>query len=189
MSEHTTNLQMTLPDYQDDADIEVLNDNFTILDTAVASKADTSSLADVATSGAYSDLTGTPTIPVVDDALDEESTNAIQNAAVTVGINGRIPVGLGVAITDPDAANGVYADLFTLPVGVYYRQSNPTNTRNLPNGMTGAFYAVIVNTISVSRKKIYLFPCASATAGEFYTCIQLSGGFGSWYKFSGTVVT
>ena len=191
MSEHTTNLQMTLPDYQDDADIEVLNDNFTILDTAVASKADTSSLADVATSGAYSDLIGTPTIPVVDAALDAESTNAIQNAAVTVGINGRIPVGIGTAITDPapSATPPVYADLFTLPVGVYYRQSNPTNTLNLPNGMTGAFYAVIVNTISVSRKKIYLFPCASATAGEFYTCLQLSGGYGSWYKFSGTVVT
>lgn len=189
MSEHTTNLQMTLPDYQDDADIEVLNDNFTILDTAVASKADTSSLADVATSGAYSDLTGTPTIPVVDDALDEESTNAIQNAAVTVGINGRIPVGIGTAITDPNPSASQYADLFDLPIGVYWRQTNITNTRNLPNGVTGAFYCIIVNTISSSRKKIYLFPCSGTAVGEFYTCTQMSNGFGSWYKFSGTVVT
>ena len=104
-------------------------------------------------------------------------------------IAGKIPLGLGTAITDPDAANGVYADLFTLPVGVHWRQTNVTNTRNLPNGVTGAFFCYVVNTISASRKKIYLFPCSSTAVGEFYTCTQMSGGYGSWYKFSGTVVT
>ena len=43
-------------------------DNISALQTAVAGKADSSSLASVATSGAYSDLSGTPTIP--DDLAD-----------------------------------------------------------------------------------------------------------------------
>lgn len=194
MSEHTTNLQMTLPDYQDDADIEVLNDNFTILDTAVASKADTSSLADVATSGAYSDLTGTPTIPVVDDALDDESTNAIQNAAVAAGLALKIPFGVGKAITDPDpsATPPVYADLFTLPVGNYYRQTNVTRTLHLPNDSftsTTAFVCWVVNTISSSRKMIILVPTTASFHGKLYTCIETSGGYGSWYKHEGTVLT
>ena len=43
-------------------------DNISALQTAVAGKADSSSLASVATSGLYSDLSGTPTIP--DDLAD-----------------------------------------------------------------------------------------------------------------------
>ena len=48
-------------------------------------KANTSSLATVATSGAYSDLSGKPTI---DTALDTTSTNAVENRAVAGAING-----------------------------------------------------------------------------------------------------
>lgn len=50
--------------------------------TTVSGKADSSSLATVATSGLYSDLSGTPTIPTVDSTLDTTSTNAIENQAV-----------------------------------------------------------------------------------------------------------
>lgn len=49
------------------------------VDTLLAAKANTSSLATVATSGAYSDLSGKPTI---DTALDTTSTNAVENRAV-----------------------------------------------------------------------------------------------------------
>ena len=54
------------------------------VDTLLAAKADSSSLATVATSGAYSDLTGKPTI---DTALDSASTNAVENRAVAEAIN------------------------------------------------------------------------------------------------------
>lgn len=54
------------------------------VDTLLAAKANTSSLATVATSGAYSDLTGKPTI---DTALDTTSTNAVENRAVASEIN------------------------------------------------------------------------------------------------------
>lgn len=53
------------------------------VDTLLAAKADTSSLATVATSGAYSDLSGKPTI---DTALDSASTNAVENRAVAGAI-------------------------------------------------------------------------------------------------------
>lgn len=54
------------------------------VDTLLAAKANTSSLATVATSGAYSDLSGKPTI---DTALDTTSTNAVENRAVASEIN------------------------------------------------------------------------------------------------------
>ena len=54
------------------------------VDTLLAAKADSASLATVATSGAYSDLSGKPTI---DTALDTTSTNAVENRAVASEIN------------------------------------------------------------------------------------------------------
>ena len=54
--------------------------NITASATIAASKV--SGLADVATSGAYSDLSGKPTIPTVDAAITEDSTNAVQSGAV-----------------------------------------------------------------------------------------------------------
>ena len=54
---------------------------------ALADKVDTADLADVATSGAYDDLSGKPTIPVVDATLSTTSTNAIQNNAVAIALN------------------------------------------------------------------------------------------------------
>ena len=54
------------------------------VDTLLAAKANTSSLATVATSGAYSDLSGKPTI---DTALDTTSTNAVENRVIAGEIN------------------------------------------------------------------------------------------------------
>lgn len=48
--------------------------------TADCVKAD--SLATVATSGSYNDLSDSPAIPVVDDSLSSDSTNAVQNKVV-----------------------------------------------------------------------------------------------------------
>lgn len=52
----------------------------------ISGKADKSSLATVATSGSYNDLTGKPT---VDTSLSTTSTNAVQNKAVATGINAK----------------------------------------------------------------------------------------------------
>ena len=128
--------------------------------------------------------------PSASDAINIADINGNMDI-LDAAVSGKLQMTLGTAITDPapTAATPVYADLFTLPVGVYYRQTNITNTQHLPAGMTGAFFCIIVNTITVSRRKIYLFPCTATKAGEFYTCTELSTGYGSWYKFSGEVVT
>ena len=104
-------------------------------------------------------------------------------------VNNKISLTVGKEITDPDAPNGIYANLFDLPVGKYYRTTNITNTQNLPSGLTSAFYCEIVNTISSSRRKIYLYPSTSTTMDTFYTCTELSSGYSSWYKFTGEAVT
>lgn len=57
--------------------------------TAISGKADTASLAAVATSGAYSDLTGRPTIPTVDQTYSASSANAQSGIAVAGAISGK----------------------------------------------------------------------------------------------------
>ena len=100
-----------------------------------------------------------------------------------------LPLTMGTVIIDPDPASGVYADLFTLPVGKYARQTNVNNVANLPPGMTAAFYCEIVNTISNQRRMIKLYPCTAATAGSFYTCLETSSGYGTWYQYTGTTLS
>ena len=52
----------------------------------------TSVLATVATTGSYSDLSNTPTIPVVDSSISTSSTNAIENGAITTALKDLIKV-------------------------------------------------------------------------------------------------
>ena len=63
-------------------------DNNTSTKDKIDSKADSSSLATVATTGAYSDLSGKPTI---DTSLDTSSNNAIANSAVTTALGNKAP--------------------------------------------------------------------------------------------------
>ena len=65
----------------------------------LADKADTSSLADVATTGAYSDLSGTPTIPVLTDLIDD-STTAVNKVWSSDKTAAEIAAGAGVTIDD-----------------------------------------------------------------------------------------
>ena len=53
-----------------------------VITTALSEKVDSSSLANVAISGDYNDLSNTPTIPVVDQTYDSTSTNAQSGVAV-----------------------------------------------------------------------------------------------------------
>lgn len=55
-----------------------------IVKTALDAKADTTSLASVATSGRYSDLNGTPTI---DTAISATSTNTVTNKAISTALD------------------------------------------------------------------------------------------------------
>lgn len=85
-----------------------INDNVTAVNstwssskisTELSAKADTSDLATVATSGAYSDLTGTPTIPVLTDLIDDTTTSQdkVWSSEKTAA---EIAAGAGVTIDD-----------------------------------------------------------------------------------------
>lgn len=85
-----------------------INDNVTAsnttwssdkIDTELSAKADSSSLATVATTGDYSDLSGTPTIPVLTDLIDDstEASNKVWSSDKTAA---EIAAGVGVTIDD-----------------------------------------------------------------------------------------
>lgn len=54
----------------------------TMINESISGKADTSSLATVATSGSYNDLDNKPTIPTVTNTITSGSTDAISSGAV-----------------------------------------------------------------------------------------------------------
>lgn len=66
---------------------------------ALALKANIEALADVATSGQYDDLSGKPTIPVVDSALSTTSTNAVQNSLITNELNKKQATAVAKTVT------------------------------------------------------------------------------------------
>ena len=67
-----------------------------IVTSALNEKANTSSLANVATTGSYNDLSNTPTI---DNTLSTESTNAVQNKIITNSLDEKYPIDYDVALS------------------------------------------------------------------------------------------
>lgn len=78
------------------------------LASKINAKADTSSLATVATSGAYSDLTGTPTIPTVNDATLTITQNGTSAGTFTANASSNATI----ALTDTtySAGTGISID-------------------------------------------------------------------------------
>lgn len=68
-----------------------------IITAELNNKANTSSLATVATSGSYNDLSNKPTIPTVDTAMSATSTNPVQNKVVNTAINNARDFKLGTS--------------------------------------------------------------------------------------------
>lgn len=91
--------------------------NQTDLKDALDAKADTSGLATVATTGAYSDLSGTPTIPTVNDStititnngstVDSFTTNA--SSAKTIALSAPV---ITMQTTDPGEGVALAANNF-----------------------------------------------------------------------------
>lgn len=196
MAEHTTNLNLALPSYLEDADIAVLNDNFTAIDTAVAAKANTSSLATVATSGAYDDLSGKPTIPIVDSELDAQSTNAIQNAAVFAALLGFFPLSLGNEIPSTVTALSALKE-----AGIWFRLSGFNSFTDLPPnwGSCAAGNVIVLPTTTAWRFRQILLPSApvnSAAVPYFWTRYMTGGSktdpstavWQKWVEFAGTTL-
>lgn len=78
---------------------------------ALGAKADTSSLATVATTGAYSDLSGTPTVPSVVQATGSSTANVMSQNAVTLYLNNKADSSSLATV----ATTGSYNDLLNKP--------------------------------------------------------------------------
>ena len=78
---------------------------------ALGAKADTSSLATVATTGAYSDLSGTPTVPSVVQATGTSTSNVMSQNAVTLYLNNKADSSSLATV----ATTGSYNDLLNKP--------------------------------------------------------------------------
>ena len=74
----------------------------------IALKANSADLATVATTGAYSDLSGTPTIPTVDQSYSASSTNAMSGTAVAEALATITTTSIGaIPATEKGANSGV----------------------------------------------------------------------------------
>ena len=202
MSDTTTNLGLVLPTYLEDADIEVINGNMETLDTAVASKANTADLADVATSGAYADLTGKPT---VDSEISSVSTNAVQNAAVSAALTALLNNILGTGITlgagtvpAPTAENKLDLDnisAFDSSLPTFGRitvgATAAANVLNLPP--IGATYGFLLEQSgffsATGRYTQRVWFNSTQEAGRYYQRSKYSNGWGAWYRYTGEAVS
>ena len=143
-----------------------------VITTALNNKVDSSSLASVATSGAYSDLTGTPTIPaaqiqsdwnqtddsaldyiknkpiipegiIVDQTYNPESTNAQSGIAVHQAISGKQDVlTSGSNITIENGVISATDTTYTAGVGISIENGVISNTQ------TSAEWGNITGTLS-----------------------------------------
>ena len=123
---------------------------------------------------------------LLDDKADKATTYTITETNTLLA--DRLPLKNGdyTALT----TQGTW-DLFTLPVGVYYRTSNVTAVSNVPSDLTSAtaFFCIIQNTVGSNRRQILLYPCLQPNTGEFYRCLETGSGYGSWEKFTSDVYT
>ena len=107
----------------DNASYELTGYQVKDLAQKIRAKADSNSLASVATSGLYSDLTGAPTIPTVYNGtltIQQNGTqlgtfSANQSSNTTINITG----GGGSSITNFYVAGNVYDDVQQKEVGIY----------------------------------------------------------------------
>lgn len=125
---------------------------------------------------------------IAQQAAQQAAALAAAQTALQADIDTRLKFTLGTPIVDPDPAQGVYADLFELPPGKYYRQTNIAYVLNRPTGFSSAFYCVVENTISTTRQRITLYSAGATTAGSFYTSIQTGTPptYGPWYRYDAT---
>ena len=145
--------------------------NITASATIAASKVD--GLANVATSGAYADLSGRPTIPTVDAAITEDSTNAVQSGAVydalaTKANSDDIPTTVA-ELTDADN----YALVSTMNTELAKKQNSLTETQL--NAVNSGITTTKVATYDGYAAKITANTEAIANKADSSTVTALDG--------------
>ena len=159
--------------------------NITASATIAASKV--SGLANVATSGAYSDLSGRPTIPTVDAAITEDSTNAVQSGAVydalaTKANSADIPTTVA-ELTDADN----YALVSTMNTELGKKQNSLTETQL--NAVNSGITTTKVATYDGYAEKISANTSAIGTKADADDVTTLTGRVAAVEAPKATVAT
>lgn len=106
------------------ARIQESNRNLTVLE---AFGTDTTPIENsenfITSGGVYSTKTALETLIAgkasASDLTTEVGARQAADSTLQTAIENKVPLQMGAAIEDPDPDNGVYADLFTLPIGKY----------------------------------------------------------------------
>lgn len=150
----------------------------TDLNTALGAKADTSSLATVATSGLYSDLTGTPTIPTVNNATLTIQKNGTTVNSFTANASSNVTANITVPTATSDLTND---SGFITDAGVTsFNGSTGAVTYTAPvtsvNGNTGAVtVSVPTATSDLTNDSGFITSSDLPTVGNATLTIQKNG--------------
>lgn len=150
----------------------------TDLNTALEAKADTSSLAAVATSGLYSDLTGTPTIPTVNNATLTIQKNGTTVNSFTANASSNVTANITVPTATSDLTND---SGFITDAGVTsFNGSTGAVTYTAPvtsvNGNTGAVtVSVPTATSDLTNDSGFITSSDLPTVGNATLTIQKNG--------------
>ena len=133
---------------------------------ALSNKANSSDLATVATSGSYSDLSNTPTIPSVVQATGSSTTDVMSQSAVTTSLSNKVDSSSLATV----ATSGSYSDL--------------SNTPNVPSVVqtTGSS-----TTDTMSQDAITTALSGKASVSTYNITLLASGWSGSSAPYTQTV--
>lgn len=136
-----------------------------VIKSALDSKANSSSLAAVATSGSYNDLSDKPTIPPgaqVDDALSGTSVNPVQNKVIKSALDAKANSSSLAAV----ATSGSYNDLSNKPS--FSTVATSGSYADLSNKPTGSSLLDALSTgTGVPTDDSYMIAESNTTAGVF----------------------
>ena len=150
-----------------------ITDLDTTISTAIAGKANTEDLADVATSGSYNDLSDKPTIPTVGNAEIEIQKNGTKVDSFTTNQSGsKKTINITVPTNNNQLTNGAgYITSSALPTSLSELTddlgSNPTHTHS----------QYLTSHQDISGK---------ANASEVYTKTEIDGKLASGMHYKGT---
>lgn len=151
--------------------IDELADDISEINTALSGKADSSSLAAVATSGNYSDLSNKPNLstvatsgnyndlsnkPTIDSSVSTTSNNAIRNSTITNYVNNqarRTMLTWGTSITTPYGRNHWFVIINDTFYIVWFAGDTDVRVRNVgSNNLQSGTNQVTLDTATFKRQ-------------------------------------
>ena len=160
-----------------EAALTIAESQVTGLTAALAAKADASSLATVATTGAYSDLSGTPTVV----STFTNDANYATTTDVTTAINNLIGAAPGTLDTLEEIATSINND------ATVYNTLNSAITNKLDASAVSTFGASLIDDADAATARTTLGVDAAGTDNS--TDVTIAGGSKTFVSLSGQELT